>query len=285
MTGVIAEPCLVCGALYEPATNLPGLLRCTSCRFVTANMTLPHAELEKLYTAKYFAGDEYRDYVAERPLLERGFRRRLDRLLSYVPDAGSKRLVEIGSAYGFFLQMARDRFRAVHGYEISRDAAAHAVSAFGLPVTVGDFLDQDVPGNIDVLCLWDTIEHLQSPHRYLEKAAALMPRGSAIALTTGDVESVVARVRGAKWRQIHPPTHLHYFSRRTLTRLLANYGFTVRYAGYDGVYRSLDTVAFTILTIKHRQQKLYGVLKKMGLLKGTGYLNLFDILFLVAVKE
>jgi hypothetical protein len=280
---MIGSPCLVCGGRYE-ASALPGLLRCSFCRFVTANMSLPHAELEKLYTARYFAGEEYRDYMAERPLLERSFRRRLDKLLSYVPDASGKRLVEIGSAYGFFLQMARDRFRSVEGHEISHDAAAHATAVFRLPVTVGDFLDHQMSGDIDVLCLWDTIEHLQAPHRYLEKAAAHMPSGSAIAVTTGDIESIVARMRGAKWRQIHPPTHLHYFSKQTLARLLANYGFTVRYAGYDGVYRSLDTAAYTILNIKHQRPGIYRFLKKGGLLKGTGYLNLYDILFMIAVK-
>ena len=55
-------------------------------------------------------------------------------------------------------------------------------------------------------------------------------------MTTGDIGSLMARWRGARWRQIHPPTHLHYFSKLTLAQLLERHGFTVAYAGYDGMY-------------------------------------------------
>ena len=37
----------------------------------------------------------------------------------------------------------------------------------------------------------------------------------------------MARVRGAGWRMIHPPSHLNYFSRPTMARLLDSVGFDV----------------------------------------------------------
>jgi hypothetical protein len=193
-------------------------------------------------------------------------------------------LFEIGSAYGFFLEVARARFASVQGIDISVDAATYATQTLNLPVHAGDFLDYDLALAPDVLCLWDTVEHLQHPDRYLRKAAAHMKPGAIIAITTGDIGSLLARWRGEKWRQIHPPTHLHYFSKATLRRLLERNGFEIRYSGYDGVYRSMDTVAYIVLNIKHQWPRLYSALKKTGLLNWNFYLNMYDIMFLIAQK-
>jgi 2-polyprenyl-3-methyl-5-hydroxy-6-metoxy-1,4-benzoquinol methylase len=274
--------CIVCGGRYGPSA-LPGLLACEACAFVTANLSLSNDELERLYTQSYFAGEEYRDYAAERPLIEKHFRLRLATLLNYVPDAEAKRLFEIGCAYGFFLSVAKDRFASVEGIDISRDAIAYAKNTPGVTAYAGDFLDYELRSKVDVVCLWDTIEHLQHPHLYLEKAAANMNPGGVIAITTGDIESLVARWRGPKWRQIHPPTHLHYFSKATLEKLLRKYGFAVRYVGSDGMYRSLDTMAYILL--KRNRSGLYSILKRTGLLKRDLYLNLYDIVFVVAEKR
>ena len=275
--------CLVCGGAYA-SSGIPGLVRCRQCGFVSADLELEPAALAGLYSHKYFAGEEYRDYVGERALIEQQFRARLERLLRFVPAPGSKRLFEIGAAYGFFLSVARDVFQRVEGIDIAADAAAMARDSFGLPVATGDFLDYPVQGRVDVVCLWDTIEHLARPDLYIEKASAILNAGGVLALTTGDIESLVARVRGARWRQIHPPTHLHYFSGNTLTRLLERHGFRVKYLGTEGMTRSVDTMAFILLAVKRRQQRLYRVLKRARLLDWNLHLNLRDILFLVAER-
>jgi 2-polyprenyl-3-methyl-5-hydroxy-6-metoxy-1,4-benzoquinol methylase len=251
---------------------------------VSADVQLSHDELARLYSHKYFAGEEYRDYVGERTLIEQQFRARLSRLLKFVPSPRTKRLFEIGAAYGFFLSVARDAFQRVEGIDIAADAAATARETFGLPVATGDFLDHPMKGPVDVVCLWDTIEHLARPDLYVQKAAANLRSGGVIAITTGDIGSLVARMRGSKWRQIHPPTHLHYFSKSTLTRLLERSGFRIRYVGHEGMTRSVDTMAFILLSIKRRQQGLYRALKRARLLDWNLRLNLRDILFVVAER-
>src|SRR4051812_32629541 len=144
MTG---PACIVCGGATGPS-RISGLLVCGSCRFVTADLSLSREQLEALYSAKYFTGEEYNNYVGERRLIEKQFRIRLETLLRYVPDAPHKHLFEIGSAYGFFLSVARDRFATVEGIDISRDAVAYAVETLRLPVTAGDFLDHPLQTKI-----------------------------------------------------------------------------------------------------------------------------------------
>jgi hypothetical protein len=105
-----------------------------------------------------------------------------------------------------------------------------------------------------------------------------------LALTTGDLNSWLARTRGSKWREIHPPTHLHYFSRETLSRLLRRNGFKTMFVGSEGMYRSVDSMAYIVLCLKYDFPDLYSCLKKTRLLNWDLYLNLGDIIFVVAEK-
>lgn len=276
--------CLVCGGGLAP-DPIPGLVRCGSCGFLTANLVLSEEELRALYSENYFVGGEYRDYRAEGDVHQRHFRVRIGSLLEQIADPGSKFLFEIGAAYGFFLDVARDSFARVEGVDISETAARYATEKLGVRVSACDFMDYNPPAPPDVICLWDTIEHLVRPDLYIEKAAAILPRGGWLALTTGDAGSLMARLRGRKWRQIHPPTHLHYFSKATLRRLLENNGLRVRVCRYEGTYRSLDTAVYIILMIKHHYPSVYHALKRSGLLGLEFYLNLFDTLFMMAQKQ
>lgn len=276
------DNCILCGVAYGDC-NIPGLVKCISCGFVSANLSLTTDELKQIYSRQYFQGEEYADYIADRQVIERHFRTRLNTLLRFVSEPAMKHLLEIGCAYGFFLNVASAIFAAVEGIDISTDAISFARTQ-NLPVSEQDFLDYAPRYPPDVICMWDTIEHLDRPVAYIDKAAQLLPTGGVLAITTGDIGSFVARVRGARWRQIHPPSHLHYFAKRNLTDFLERRGFAVRYAGSDGQLRSLDTIAYVVLMIKHHQPALYKTLKRTGLLKFAIYLNLFDIMYLIAEK-
>jgi SAM-dependent methyltransferase len=276
--------CLVCGGVYG-ASRLPGLLQCESCGFITANLTLTQAELERLYSTAYFTGEEYNDYVAERALIERHFEERLRVLARYVDAPQSRTLFEVGCAYGFFLNVAQREFKSVSGIDISADAVAYAKEQLHLDAAAGDFATVRVSEPVDVVCMWDTIEHLAEPDAYVRKAAEILRPGGHLAITTGDIGSWVARLRGRRWRQIHPPTHLHYFSRATLTRFLESHGFHVTFCGYEGMYRSVETMAYIVLAIRNGQPGLYRALKRTGLLNWNLYMNLFDIMFIVAEKR
>ena len=207
----VDRKCEVCGGAYGPA-QIRGLLQCGGCGFVTADVSLSREELERLYSKSYFQGEEYRDYVAERALFAKQFRLRLKTLLRYLPPERRKFLFEIGAAYGFFLDLAKPQFDRVSGIDLSRDAAVYARDFVGVPVTAGDFLEYTLAGEADAVCMWDTIEHLAHPALYIEKIAAALRPGGVLAITTGDIGSPLARWRKDKWRQIHPPSHLHYFS-------------------------------------------------------------------------
>lgn len=274
--------CICCGSTN--ALSIPGgLLRCSVCGHGWADLRLSFEELRKLYSETYFKGAEYLDYERERPALRRNFRARVKDLLKGHPDGG--RLWEIGCAYGYFIEEAAPRFD-VGGCDISTEAIASAKKQFGEKVVEGDYLRLDI-APCDVVCLWDTVEHLQAPERYLEKAAQDLKRGGTLALSTGDFGSLCARVRGPKWRLIHPPTHLHYFTAKSITTLLGRLGFVNVRISHPPFWRSVDAVAHGVLKPERRSMgKIgYDLLRKTGISSMCFPLNLWDLMTVYAEKS
>ena len=223
---IAPETCLVCGGCYGEC-RLPGLVRCEACGFVSANLDISDEELAAIYGEDYFHGNEYFDYVGEEESLRLNFRNRISTLRSLVPGLAEKELFEIGCAYGFFLQEVAPAVMRASGIDISVDAVRSAQTRRGVEAVCGDYLKFNLPRPVDIITMWDTIEHLKHPDLFVSKASSDLRPGGILALTTGDIESLNARLRGKKWRMIHPPTYLHYFSAATIAKLLYRHGFDV----------------------------------------------------------
>ncbi len=274
--------CLVCGQeRFDPWLDI--LLKCSACGFVTARLDCPF-DPRQIYDGDYFNGDEYLDYRADEAFLKRNFRRRLSEILHQRPGG---RLLEIGAAYGFFLDLARAHFETI-GFEASQTAVRHACDTLGLDVRGGDFLqanEADIGGKVDVTVMWDVIEHLERPDHFLAHIAELSRPGALLYLTTGDIGSRLARWRGRKWRLIHPPSHLHYFDRKTITRLLANHGFEVSDIRAVGVARGLRQILYSVLVLGIRLPAFYRTVEKIVPASWGVTINTFDIMRVAAIRR
>ncbi len=274
--------CILCGTDASHHQLYPGILRCPTCALVFADAHLTAVELEQLYQRDYFFGDEYLNYREDKPYLQRNFRARIKTLRRFSPGGN---LFEIGCAYGYFLELAEKTWQ-VEGCDISAGACQDARSR-GLNATAGDFLNLPLKqAQCDVVALWDTIEHLARPDLYIAKASQLLKQGGILCATTGDIDSLVARTRGERWRLIHPPTHLYYFSRKTIEKMFAQYGLEIVHFGHVGYSRSVQQMLYSLLVL-NRETKLrkgiYNVLKP--LFSFPLYLNLYDIMFVIARKK
>jgi 2-polyprenyl-3-methyl-5-hydroxy-6-metoxy-1,4-benzoquinol methylase len=225
-------------------TNGCDIWQCRSCglgRTEDAGFD-PHA----YYTGDYFSGhrsDGYSDYRAAEPVLRREFARSVE-FIHTCCRAG--RLLDLGCAYGFFLKEAEHYFD-VAGIELADEAAEYCRRS-GLNVLSGiaDETSMAQIGNVDVITLFDVIEHLPQPHETLALCRRYLRPGGIIVITTRDFASPLARLAGAKWRLMTPPQHLWFFTAESIRRMSRALGLSPERCDHPAKVVPLSLIFFQV---------------------------------------
>lgn len=255
--------------------------RCTVCGLGSAEPRDFHPEA--YYTEDYFNGghaDGYSDYAGSEHVLRAEFARMVDVLKEHCRPGG--RLLEIGSAYGFFLKEAQSSFE-VHGIELAKDAV-EACRRAGLQNVYQGVVDEDILariGPVDGVVMLDVIEHLTDPFKTLHLCTKFLKPGGVILITTGDFGAPAARLAGRRWRLMTPPQHLWFFSRASFANIARSLGLNM--VAYTRPWKSvpLSLILFQIA-------RMVGVNLKVSSLAPSSRLgipvNLFDAMRVVLRK-
>jgi SAM-dependent methyltransferase len=245
---MIAQACPACGKLTEHRfryrRNGCDIWQCSRCGLGRAETT--GFDPRAYYTDEYFSGahsDGYADYRAAEGVLRREFARSVALIRRYCP---SGRLLDVGCAYGFFLQEAAPYYD-VTGIELA-DAAAEHCRRRGLNVLSGVADETNLAriGEVDVITLLDVIEHLPQPRDTLALCCRYLRPGGIILITTGDFASVPARLAGARWRLMTPPQHLWFFTPQSLRQTATTLGLSWERCDHPGKLVQVSLILFQL---------------------------------------
>jgi SAM-dependent methyltransferase len=275
-------PCPACArptehrALYSK--NGCDILQCAACGLGRAQAD--GFDPGHYYTGDYFSGgheDGYADYRGAEPVLRREFAHTVEFIRRHKRGG---RLLDVGCAYGFFLQEAQRHFE-VTGIEIAADAAAYARQQ-GLRVVTGvaDEATLAELGMFDVIVLLDVIEHLPSPQETLTLCARHLNPDGIIVVTTGDFASLYAKLAGAHWRLMTPPQHLWYFTRESIARLGQSLRLRLEAFGHPWKVVPMSLIMFQIGRMLGMRAAGASAASRLGL-----PVNLFDAMRVVLRKE
>ena len=140
------------------------------------------------------------------------------------------RVLELGSAHGGFVAMLRWAGFDAIGLEVSPWLVEFAKRAFDVPVLLGPIEQQDLePASFDVIAAMDLIEHLPDPVRTLKRCVDLLKPDGLLLIQTpcfpeGKTHGQLVEDKNPFLSMMISPNHLFLFSRRSLTRLLADLG-------------------------------------------------------------
>jgi len=201
------------------------------------------AEARAFYEESYFRGGDYDDYRRDEEIIKHNFERFARAIATRNPRG---RLLEVGCAYGFFLDVAQRQW-AVEGIDVSEAAIASASERHSGRVYCGDLLTQPLEsGAYDWVVAWDVIEHVDRPREYLRRMAELLRPSGHLAMTTGDFGSLAAKLTGRRWRLLTPPSHLTYFTREGMCHALREAGLADVKIGTAGYERSFSFMLFRL---------------------------------------
>jgi SAM-dependent methyltransferase len=255
------------------------ILQCTECGLGRADATTTGFDPSSYYTGDYFSGghsDGYADYLSTEPVLRRHFAHMVDFIRRYRKGG---RLLDVGCAYGFFLQEAKRHFE-VAGIELAEDAAAHARRQ-GLHVLSGVADEANLArlGPMDVIVLLDVIEHLPNPAETLALCAGSLNPGGIMLITTGDFSSLYARLAGKHWRLMTPPQHLWYFTPESIKRMALPLGLRL-----ESIDHPWKVVPMSLITFQLR--RMFGLRAQPSGSSRLGLpVNLFDAMQVVLRKN
>ncbi len=241
--------CTVCGAdrppllyvcdedfvsrlVFEGHRQAYSIVRCRRCSLVYVGEEVSDALLGELYSAGYYQGRDgsgFHDYSAEEAKYRPRFAGRIARMRGFVEEGRDDvRVLDVGCALGWFVSEAVRAGWAAEGVDKSEYCRSFAAEKLGVTVHAGGLEDVTIPdAGYDLVTLWDTIEHLPDPRGMLATVRDYVAPGGWVALTTGNHDSVRARLKGRDWALVRPPKHLFYFTPRTLTSLVEQAGFAV----------------------------------------------------------
>ena len=228
----VQRPCPVCKGL--DTTPVIGrrnyqYIRCGGCQTVYLDPMPSAEEAAALYqNSAYFMGDEgtgYRDYYAMHKALAPHFRRRLRVLAKHLPRRG--RLLDVGCADGYFLEMARADGWEVMGVEVSEEMAAKASGRLNIPIVTS--VDRLLPVEFDAITMWEVLEHLPDPVAELQCLAQRLRPGGFLMLSTPNAGHWQALRAPETWTAYCPPAHLVLFTADSLQLALEKAGlFPIR---------------------------------------------------------
>jgi len=146
------------------------------------------------------------------------------------------RLLEIGSAGGWFLKAAGEQGWEVRGVELSREAADFARQKLGLDVFCGELAEAKLPsGGLDVVYMADVLEHVAEPVAFVREVRRILADdGHAVVCGPTALNALSRRLGLAAYslakrtRSIAlAPYHLFEYTPRTIRLLFEDSGFKV----------------------------------------------------------
>jgi len=284
------EPCPLCeNTSYQQLFVIDKypIILCLRCGLCRTKHDLHPIDFMQLYGTNYFKMSDpkrvgYANYYAMENTLRQNFRKRCRAVKKTIPK-GFTKLFEIGTGPGFFLDECRKIGFDVEGIELSQDAVTFARETLNLNVTNSKIEDVKAKDKFDVICSWDTIEHVSDPNNFLNTVTNLLDENGYLFLSTGDRDSLVARISRSKWHLYTPPAHLFFFSKKTLSLLLKKHGFTVISVKYP-IYSY--TIAYLLEKGLAPINKTFGIpTPSVELLENHSLpFTLFDVMDITAVR-
>ena len=203
-------------------------LQCLDCKFIFADAS--GINLSEYYNnANYLhdkVGKGYVDYEADKAPMAKIYAGLLNRIKSF---CSGKRLLDLGTASGYFLDVANRNGYAAEGIEINSSAVKEGQER-GRKIKHADILKSGYPDeSFDAVTAFDFFEHLPQDklRDYFSAIRKMLAKGGVLAIITVNTASWWAKIFGRKWHTFLPPEHLSYFSDKNIRIILEKNSFDV----------------------------------------------------------
>ncbi len=203
------------------------LRRCRECDLEFLWPVPGWDEIQSIYGADYYRSWGMADgetlEVAE--MKKATFALRMREICRY---ARPGRVLDVGTASGFFLEVAEEFGFEPYGVELSEYSGALAQRKFGVDnIWLGTL--ETAPferQSFQLIAMSDLLEHVPDPARTLERARDLLAPGGVLMVMTPNTGSLTRWLMGVTWTH-YKLEHLTYWSPAVIRRAASQTGYRV----------------------------------------------------------
>lgn len=199
------------------------LYKCSKCKTLFRKYFLsPFID----YSSKYFEEDyksQYgKTYGEDFENLSALARRRIEKIKKFKPRG---KILDLGSAMGFFLKEARNDGYEVTGVEVSKYASDYCRNNLDIKVANISLMDFDYKENeYDIVTAWYVIEHIYDFEKLIDKIYLSLKKDGIFALAMPNGYGISGRLNKDYYSMV-PSDHSFEANPKSIDFLLGSYGF------------------------------------------------------------
>ena len=213
------------------------IVKCKKCELVYRNPRPTQKEIDKWYEED-FHQTEYktlygREYTQDRENISKIAQTRM-KVINSLTKPG--RILDVGCAAGFFLDVARDQGWDPYGVEVSPYIAKIAQGQMKLNVFVGELHQAKYQSDFfTATAIWYVLEHTQNPYEILKEMSRITNRGGIVAVSCPNIGGTYYKLCTKEWLKEQPSLHHFYdLSRKTLGKMMEKAGLKVEKMTFGG---------------------------------------------------
>lgn len=209
--------------------GLSNIVRCRNCRLVYRSPRKTKEDYMRLYLHSYYSLLNKETWYKKKIDF---FRMALQRIEQIKPGG---RLLDLGSGFGHFLDLARKRGWQTQGVEVSDYAIQFATETLKLDVFRGELEQAHFADNyFDVVTMWNFLDHLHDPLSLLLEVKRILKQDGLVVMRMPNVSfqlpgfklfKKIEKVAGVLGLKNPFVIHNYGFSEQTLKVIFQRAGF------------------------------------------------------------
>lgn len=232
------DQCDLCGnSQFTKLYNLDWriVVKCKECGLVFVQQHDINPKFDNIMN-----DNDYRKYFESNFLDFRlkSYYKALEHLIVLLNGIQGKRVLDLGSSFGFFLTLAKNSGMIVEGIEGSNYEAQIAEREKLIPTTIANLNELQLKSEVyDLVTLWDVLEHLNSPQTVLKKVYCSLKKEGILLVRVPSRDGLIPILSHLIYRfsfgRISFPIkklfefHQYHFNTKTIKSFLIKNNFTV----------------------------------------------------------
>ena len=187
------------------------VVKCKNCKFIYLNPRIKQKIIDKSYS---FSKD--RKFISQNKNRIKTFKNTLT-LISNQIDFSNKKILDIGSGGGAFLKACKDRNITAEGIEPNKWLVNYSKKKYGINISTKNL--NKINKTYHIVSLFDVLEHIPNIKLTINKIYKLVKKDGFLIINVPDHDSLARKILKKNW-PFYLTVHLHYFDKKSLSKLL-----------------------------------------------------------------